>query len=195
LAVGRRLAVVGYSCSISLDKISQMKRLALAITLLILTAAAGEKRGAIVSFPSDQTAPSPDGRYVVLNVDSDKEPEHTLFLVERPSKAKRKLLVYGRYTEALWNPNSDLIAITDYAGSNVAQCLVFSTSGRAPVDIGEQITRTVRGKKERASIQENDHVYFAGIAWTSPRTLKVKVWGHGDADPSGFKRFYTYTIR
>jgi hypothetical protein len=64
-------------------------------------------------------------RIAVVNVDSDAEPNHTLFLENRNTNTRRKLLEYSRHVEVLWNSNSTSFAVTDYAGSNVADCLVL----------------------------------------------------------------------
>jgi hypothetical protein len=164
----------------------------LATLIFVSTGFAGSPK---VAFPSSEgPAVSPDDRFAIVNVDSDKEPYHTLYLEDRENQVRRKLLDYGRSVEVLWNPESTLFAVTDYMGSNVSECFVLSTDpNQQRIDIQNEIQRRITNPPELASLQ-NDHVYYAAIAWTTPTTLKVKVWGHGDVNPSGFTRFYTYTV-
>ncbi len=160
-------------------------------------AAASRGNAKPVSFPSTQTeAISPNGSFAVINVDSDAEPYHSaLFLENRHTKTRRKLLDYGRHVEVLWNPNSTLFAVTDYAGSNVAECVVFSTQNSSPPqNVGDALQSTLRNSKEIASLRDSMHIYWAAVRWTSPHALIVRVFGHTDVNPSHeFEYFHTYT--
>jgi len=101
---------------------------------------------------------------------------------------------YGRDVEVLWNPNSTSFAITDYAGSNVAECLIFAVAGGEPINVTDQLQQGIKNARELAVLRGNDHVYYAAVNWIDPRSLRVKVWGHGDVSPNGFTRFYTYYL-
>jgi hypothetical protein len=86
-----------------------------------------------VFFPfATSTAISPDGRFAIINLDSDKEPYHTLFLADRRNHVKRKVLEYNRSVDVLWNPDSSSFALTDYMGSNVSECYLYSTDLARP---------------------------------------------------------------
>ena len=166
------------------------------IHCLVLAAFAG-KPGRPVSFPSKAPAAvSPDGQFAIVSVDSTSEPRHTLFLETRGSTgSRRKLLDYERQVTIIWNPTSSAFAVTNYSGSNVAECLVFLVStDDSPMDVAGGIQQGIRNPQELASLRKNDHLYYAAIRWTSAQTLRVKVWGHGDANPSGFRRVYTYHL-
>jgi len=171
---------------------------AVVITLSVaITTAGGSRSVNPVSFPSNRTeTASADGRFAVVNVDSDFEPHHALFLENRKTRVRRKLVEYGRSVEVLWNPNGNAFAVTDYVGSNISECFVYSTSAdEAPVNVADEIQHSIANPIELASIQKNDHIYYAAVRWTSPQTLRVKVWGHGDVNPSGFIRTYTYRMQ
>lgn len=149
-----------------------------------------------VSFPSQHTtAVSPDGRFAIINLDSDKEPYHTLFLEDRKDRGRRKLLEYSRSVRVLWNPNSRWFAVTNYAGSNVSECYLYSTDAVRPkIDIEKEIIARM-SPSEKARVQNNYHVYWEAVSWVNAITLRVKVWGHGDENPSGFTRSYYYRAR
>lgn len=170
-------------------KIVPMKahRAAMTLAVIMLTLrAVSQGPNSRVSFPSAQSeAVSPDRRFAVVNTDADAKPFHTLSLEDRRAKSHRKLLEYGRSVEVLWSPESTSFAVNDYAGSNVAECRVFSVlSDRPPLDVGDQIRSGITNTTELATLQKNDHVYYAAVRWTSPDVLRVKVWGHGAESPS-----------
>jgi hypothetical protein len=164
-----------------------------AVTLApLLIAAVGEPPPVLVSFPSDRTQiASPDGKYSIVNVDDDStDPHHTLYLEDRIANSRKKLLSYGRHVDVLWNPDSTAFAINDFVGSDFAECKVYSIREDVlPVDVATLVT-----DRELADLQKNHHVYFAVVRWLSPKTLKVKMWGYGDAHPSGFTRFFIVNL-
>jgi hypothetical protein len=173
-------------------------RLSLACALIVvfaLSVVAQSRTAAPVSFPEAASeAVSPNGQFAVVNVDSDAEPHHTLFLENRQTKARQKLMDYERHVEVLWNPNSTTLAVTDYAGSNIAECLLFSVSDpRQPENVADVLRKTIKNSKELAILRKGGHTYWRAVRWTSPHTLVVKVWGHTDENPSqSFEYFHTY---
>jgi len=184
------------------DKIKRMNAYRVAITLslalvMCTVPVAPQEASSRVSFPSARSeAVSPDRRFAIVNTDADTEPYHALSLEDRKTKSRRKILEYGRSVEVLWNPESTSFAVNDYAGSNLAECKVFSIlPDRPPLDVSDQIRSGITNPKELASLRKNDHVYYAAVRWLSPEVLRVKVWGHGDENPSGFKRFYTIRLK
>ena|SRR5271168_3195972 len=85
-----------------------------------------------ITFPSQSKAASPNGRYVVVGVDSPEEPHHTIFLEDRRLQTRRKLLNYERSADILWNPNSKSLALTDHGGSDFSLCSVIAVDPAAP---------------------------------------------------------------
>jgi hypothetical protein len=163
--------------------------------LASLAFATTQRPAKLVSFPSTKAAAvSPDGYFAVINVDSDAEPHHTLFLENRESKTRRKLMEYGRHVEVLWNPSSTEFAVNDYTGSNVAACLVFAITDGGPArNVIDAVQPTITDAKERATLRDSSHIYWVAVRWASPTLLVVKIWGHTDVSPSrGFQYFHTY---
>jgi len=99
---------------------------------------------------------------------------------------------FGRSAEALWSPDGIALAITDYAGSNIAELfLVFPERPKQTVNLQDE---TARSLGLLPSVVQNDHVYFEAIRWQDPETLLFRVWGQGDHDPQGFDESFEYRI-
>ena len=65
-------------------------------------------------FPGKRSElPSPDGHYVLVNVDSDREPYHSIILKEKSTSTTRKISDYGRSATVVWAPDSRHFALND----------------------------------------------------------------------------------
>jgi hypothetical protein len=145
-----------------------------------------------VSFPEHPRAVSPNGHYAIVGVDSDTEPFHTVFLEDLRLRIRRKLFNYGRHIDLLWNPDSESFALTDYAGSDYSRCSIVSVDENVPpIQLWDELVNTVAGNEQKGLLK-NHHVYIAATEWFDSGTLKIKVWGHGEVNSSGFTRVYTY---
>ncbi len=148
----------------------------------------------MVPFPEKSRAPSPDGHFVLVNVDSDSEPHHTVFLATRGSKATRKLFAYGRGIEVLWSPNSQLFIVNDYAGSDYSRCRVYSVeAGKEPIEVWDELLAS-QGANVRSLLLGNHHAYIAAVRWVTAISFDLKAWGYGDKSHSGFVRHFSYTV-
>jgi hypothetical protein len=82
--------------------------------------------------------------------------------------------------------------VTDYEESDYSRCSIVFTDQTVPtIQVWDRVVKTV-SERERKSLLENDHVYIAAVQWISVGALKLKVWGYGKVNPSGFARFYRY---
>ncbi len=168
---------------------SSVTRAGLAALVAALALPAGG--AGATKFPgATATITSPSGRLVIRNVDSDAEPHHTLYLKDG-SGAERKLLSYDRHVSVLWAPNERAVVVNDFAGSDYSVCRLFLVESGREIEVSEAITTKYGGD---GTVFANHHVYFEGVGWQGPETLKVKVWGYGDRDPKGFSRFFTYRL-
>ncbi len=146
----------------------------------------------LISFPGHSRAVSPDGRYLISGVYDDSEPHHPVFLDDRRLKTRRKLFDYERHIEILWNPDSKSFVLNDYAGSDYSECKIISVDEKAEsIDVWDKIVKGIAPREQR-TLLENHHVYIAAREWGSRDAIKVKVWGYGEVNRSGFTRFYTY---
>lgn len=145
------------------------------------------------SFPEESEYPSPDKRYVIVEINNRREPYHTVFLRDNARGTQRKLFTYGRHISLLWNISGTTFAVTDYVGSNSSQVSVYAVDeGRAPVRALDLLFSELPEDARKALRAEltNHHVYLEASAWVAPTVLSVEVSGHGSANPGGFKRFY-----
>jgi hypothetical protein len=167
------------------------------VAATVVALAASNSTARLVSFPSAQTqAVARDGRFAVVNVDSDTEPHHTLLLENRQTKSTRKILEYDRSVEVLWNPDSTMFAVNNYAGSNVGECLIFLINKAASVNVGDVLQNGTTNRDEISTLHASDHIYWAAVRWMSPQLLKVKLWGHTDVSPyREFQYYHTYKVR
>lgn len=150
----------------------------------------------LISFPSSRIAVSPNGRFAVIDPDSDEQRYHSLFLEDRRTHERRKLLEYQRWVEVLWNPNSTSFAVNDHMGSNISESYVYSTDpDKQRIDVEGKILAQMKTPGEKASVTQNLHVYWEAVRWVDSKTLRVKVWGYGEANPGGFTRYYKYRLR
>jgi len=153
---------------------------------------AQQRRTRAISFPEHSRAVSPNAQSAIVGVDSDTEPYHTVFLEDIRLKTRRKLFNYGRHIDLLWNPDSKSFALTDYAGSDYSRCTIIFVDESVPtIQLWDELVNSVTGD-ERSALLKNHHVYIAAAEWIDPDRLKVKVWGYGEANSSGFNRFFTY---
>jgi hypothetical protein len=147
-------------------------------------------------FPGPRAAAiSPDGRYAVENVDSDKEPHHTLMLRNLETGTVRLLYSYPRHVSVLWSPNGQKLAVNDYAGSNFSKSLIFFVDQRgSAVDVRAKLFEFLKDAGARRAVSGNDHVYVVVLGWRGNDAVKVRVRGYGNVDPKGFTQFYWYTL-
>jgi hypothetical protein len=149
----------------------------------------------VVAFPAYSRATSPNGRYAVINVDSDLEPYyHAVFLEDRKLKTRRQILKYERHAEVLWNPDGKSFSFSDFAGSDSAVCSIVRVNEKAAaIPVLDNLLKRPSAA-EREHIQRNDHLYIEGVRWIDAKTLLVKIWGHDSDRRKAFERFYRYRV-
>lgn len=162
------------------------------VALLLLVAPFALAGGNPIAFPGRVSElSSPDGRYVLRNVDSDQEPHHVLY-VEGVQHKSERLLTYGRHVSALWSRDGQALLVNDYGGSDFSNCLLFLFGAeRKRIDVRERLHEQLGSNQ---TIFGNHHVYIEGVEWIDRSRVKVKVSGYGDVDPKGFTLFYEYPV-
>jgi hypothetical protein len=152
-----------------------------------------------VVFPKAGQLPSPDGRFVVRNIDREAPLSeyvgafHSLFLEETASGLSRKLCDYVGVAAVAWAKN-DSIIVTQYVSKQTSRALVFAASdSRDPVVIDKSsLTRLVPAYL-RPPLRENDHV-FVEASRVEGETLTLRVWGYGKHDAEGFRWICEYSL-
>jgi hypothetical protein len=156
----------------------------------------------ISQFPGPpNTARSPDGRYLMTNIDYPDEMSrvddwHSIFLTDTRSGRKKLFYQYDRGIDIVWSAFSDMIALNDYYGSNVSQTLLLHLGSPAErIDLRERLGKSVRPRREKVSIETADHVYPRVVKWLDRDQLLFKVSGHDGVDAGGFTLAYLYNLK
>lgn len=167
------------------------------VLVLSLLCISGQARGpetTPIVFPGKESRnPSPNGLYVVVNVDNVKmTPSHELLIRNMKSGSLTPLLAYPRWVSTLWSPSGSALIVNDHAGSDYANAYVY-IFGISPkrVSVVRELKKTL---PDDTTLFQNDHVYVEGTQWIDDNTIKVKVYGHGPVNPNGFVRYFEYTL-
>jgi len=145
---------------------------------------------------------SPDAHYLLIDVshyDTDAnikafETTGALYLLDLEKSKVGQIYTYNRHGSACWSPKSDALAISDYDGSDHAACYIYLLDGvntKRRIVIEDEFRKKV---KESAKLLANHHFYFEAVEWLDDRTVKIRLYGHGEVNPSGFNYFYKYDV-
>lgn len=152
-----------------------------------------------VVFPKAGQLPSPDGRFVVRNIDR-KAPLseyvgtfHSLVLEDTASGLSRELCEYVGVAAVAWAKN-DFIIVTQYVSKRTSRALVFvADNSRDPVVIDKALVTNLVPLNLRPQLRENDHVFVEGSR-VEGETLTLRVWGYGQHDANGFRWRCEYNL-
>jgi hypothetical protein len=154
---------------------------------LFVLAAQGQTFRNFPGRKSDLT--SPNGRYVVQNVERDEEPRFVLSLKDKTTGKSRKVYEYGRGASVLWSPDSRHFAIDDAAGSDYTQTKILPVDENAPeIDVQKEIVDTAK------AVPGGHHKYFYVAYWIDSRRVVIYHWGYGGELPDGFCECYVYRL-
>lgn len=84
---------------------------------------------------------------------------------------------YLRSVDVLWSPDSQYVAVTDWVGSNVADCYVIDT---VHPELKTSVTTALPKLPEDVP---NSHFYVSCARWRGPKSIVVEVSGHTDSAP------------
>jgi hypothetical protein len=174
-------------------------RLALLLIFGIVLALTPAFAAPFVLFPRVTELTSPDGRYIVRNVDREGAATdfvgtfHSLWLTESDTGRSRKLCDYLGAAAVAWSRN-DFLIVTQYS-KKTSQALVFSATGSADAVMLDKPTLTYLVPVElRPALRGNDHV-FVEASRVEDDTLYLTVWGYGPHDANGFRWHCQYALR
>ena len=167
-------------------------RFASILVLLVAMLGAPVVAAPFVVFPQAGSLASPDGRFMVRDVDRAGSASefvgsfHSLWLTEVPTGRSRKLCDYLGVAAVAWSGN-DFLVITQYVGKRSSRALVYSVSGADELVMldGSTLIQLLPAES-RASLRENDHV-FVEASRLDGGTFYFRVWGYGRRDPNGFR--------
>jgi len=162
----------------------------LSVPLFMLLSTVSQPQTSYSKFPGPSQGISPDGRYVLLSVENEREPYHSILLKDKNTRKMRKIYDYGRSASVVWAPDSRHFALNDYAGSNLAETYIIAVDETEPrIDLQEEIAR-----HQRVGPTAGDHEYFGVSRWLDERKVVVHHWGHGGSPTKAFCMCYIYTL-
>lgn len=128
---------------------------------------------------------SPDKSVTLSSIKAeiDGDPGYQLRLI-RMGQAPIVIDEYFRDVDVLWSADSKHVAVTDWIGSNVADCYVVD-----PLKPAKKISVSATLPKLEEDIA-NSHFYVSCKNWLSLKTIAVEASGHTDYPP-----YHDFTYR
>lgn len=147
----------------------------------------------LARFPGGAPLASASGRFVVENVDLEARSasrSHALFVTERPSKARKLLLQYGREVRVAWAPDRDVLAVMNRVGSTQTTVAVFVLEqGGAfrKVDVGDTLYAAFPNL--RGELTSYLHVHLEVVQWRRGGGLECRLRASGGSGPDLLRRY------
>ena len=153
-----------------------------------LQAEPGPRHRAEVNFPGDGIKEVRSRAGVVVYYTDPGEndagiDERPIFL-RYPTGQIEKIDTFIRNADVSWSPRGDYLAITNWIGSNVADCSIVKPSPSGALQ--QSLTSLIGDRLPAVSqdIRTGDHIYVRCTGWTSPTRVEVEVKGYDRCDPS-----------
>lgn len=184
------------------------RRLTIGLTALVLLSVAFPFKGWSVpagsdgnaSFPDDKDSWSPDGRFLLKDVDHPEDPKapHSIFLTDMQTGKRMLLYSFARKVDLLWSPHSNAVALNDWDAHDEAQCFVFLLED-APtrIDLREELLKSRRPdpeKKLATDRRDYNFNYARIIRWLDGQTVLFAVDGHSPHRQRKFVLEYEYRL-
>ena len=140
------------------------------------------------SFPEVSDSWSPDGRFVLKNVDYPRDPQslHSILLTDMQTGERGVLYSYPRKVDLLWSPASDALAINDWDANDAAQCIVFRlVPRRERIDLDQDLAKSRPSGREKKLVtarRDYDRNCVRIIRWLDAKTLLLDPEGHRPDD-------------
>lgn len=140
------------------------------------------------AFPGDGALRSPDGRYLLVNVDPKaKDPvlgeAHAVYLLDLKGGATRRLFVYARHIDACFSPDGRHLLLTDWLGSDAAEVRLYRLGdGIQRISLEPWIAPLKRAHPQR---RRAHHRYLQALGWEDARTFRLLWWGYGPEGEGG----------
>ena len=141
-----------------------------------------------VAFPGDGALRSPDGRFLLVNVDpEEKDPvlgeAHALYLLDLKAGATRRLMVYARHIDACFSPDGKHLLLTDWLGSDAAEVRLYRLGATAErVNLDPWILPL---KRQNPTRRHANHRYLQALGWEDAKTFRLLWWGYGPEGRGG----------
>jgi hypothetical protein len=152
------------------------------------------------SFPEVSDSWSPDGRFLLKNVETREDPKnpHSIYLTDMQSGARKLLYSYPRKVDLLWAPASNAVAINDWEASDQSQCIVLLLAPRRErIDVREELLKSSRPDREKRLASDHhdyDHNYAHLLRWLDARTVLLAIEGYSSDRKRNFRLLYEYKL-
>ncbi len=152
------------------------------------------------SFPEAKDSWSPDGRFVLKDVDDPEDPKtpHSIFLTDMQTGKRMLLFSFARKADLLWSPGSNAVAVNDWATNDETQCIVFVLEAQPMrIDLREEFLKSHRPDREKKLATDRrrfDHNYAHAIRWLDAHTLLFGIDGHSSDRKRKFALEYEYKL-
>ena len=164
--------------------------LCIALSCTLFASSAGT---AVVKFPGNASqAPSPDGRFAVLNTDQDEEPSHILSLQDKKHGRNFRLFPYRRHVDVSWSMDSKFVFVNDYADSDLADCVVVDANGRKHNKMSDILHEEIRDFMRNF---KGSHLFVTCAFWRPKDDLVVSVVGYGDGTLKNSERKFLFNAQ
>jgi hypothetical protein len=121
------------------------------------------------TFPERRELPSPDGQYVIRNVDWNQPAQqfsgmfHSLFLEERATGTSRKLCDYVRRVAVAWSVGNRII-VTDYLNPKTSRTPVFAVDGSIePIVIDKVNLQALIPPAQGSDLKKQRPCFYRGV--------------------------------
>lgn len=164
---------------------------ALAVALMVALSAVEARAGPFVLFPRAGQLVSPDGRFVVRDVDREAPATEfvgtfrSLWVTEIATGRSWKLCDYMGVAAVAW-ASGDSLMVTQYVGRKCSRALVFSPGSDEAVMLDAATLIRIVPLEMRQALRENDHVFIEATR-IEEGIFYFRVWGYGAVDPEGFR--------
>src|SRR5665213_2334986 len=137
-----------------------------ALAVLICTIATAAAGAGSAKFPGGKPLKSPNGEFEVYSKPPSSAGEsHLLLLKIRGHGAQpRQLIEFGRHVTVYWAPDSKHLAVTDYAESDEATCIVIDSATGERKDVSE----AAAASRRLGASKGDQHRYLECDGWKTP---------------------------
>jgi len=151
----------------------------------------------IRSFPEQTHAISPDGRYWIVDVKSNSEPHHTVFLEDCVRDTKRFLFNYDRRVVLMWTPNSQWFTATIEIGPDSTRSSIYSVDENIPpINVLDLLLSQLAESEQirLKSMLSNQRVRMGVGDWDGAMQIEVSIHAYGATNPDGSGANYTVQL-
>lgn len=191
--------------NICVDREPKMHALLLTFALSLGEAGNGRGNDVDFTFPSSVgTARSTTGSLVVgyrdPGEDRDGVHEYEFRILDRVGRLLARV-PFTRSVEGSWSPDGNNVAVNNYIGSNIADCLISkrSRSGLSLLSVTNLLSGPVNSRRWTDVLRipegpENSHFYVTCVRWENRNSVEISVAGYTDTQ-ADFGREFSYRLR